>query len=189
MNEQKNISPENAKLTDQAFSRLLITSVVAILFLIACLCSTTYAWFVQDVSSTDNAIKAAQECLLTASLSVAEENSGVSEAIEVTFPVADCQTAQTHTLAAGNYTVVLSLPADSASGYLVLGVGSTVYHTDFIERHTDAEPHTLTFSLVLNEAAEVVFTPRWGIYAGVCDVTDGGTLTVGAALSDPVDGE
>jgi uncharacterized membrane protein YdbT with pleckstrin-like domain len=56
LNEKNNISPENVKLTDKAFSRLLITSVVAILFLVACLCSTTYAWFVQDISSGENLI-------------------------------------------------------------------------------------------------------------------------------------
>ena len=179
MNEKNNISPETAKLTDKAFSRLLATSVVAILFLVACLCSTTYAWFVQDISSGENLIKVAEECRLTVSLS-----NGTEVLLE-----ADCSQSQSISLSDGTYTVTLTLPPASGSGYLVLEVGSTVYHTDFIERHTDAEPHTLTFSLVLNEAAEVLFTPRWGIYAGVCDVTDGGTLTVGAALSDPVDGE
>ena len=181
MNEQKNITPETAQLTDKAFSRLLVTSVVAILFLIACLCSTTYAWFVQDVASTENQIKAAEECQLSVTLL-----DGTAVLLEV-----DCSESETLLLPDGTYTVTLSLPAQSASGYLVLKVGSKVYHTDFIERHAEVEPQTLSFTLVLQngEDVAVTFTPRWGIYAGECDVSNGGTLTIAPAPTTPAEGE
>lgn len=175
MNEQ---NKPQATITDKAFSRLAITSIAAILFCIICLCSTTYAWFAQDVQSAENQIKAAEECLLTVSLA----EQGVTRESEL--PVADCSQAQTYALTKGTYTVLLSLPANSASGYLVVKLGNTSYYTDFIERHTDAEPHTMEFSLVLAEDAELVFVPRWGIYSGTCNVSAGGTLTLGTPSTE-----
>ncbi len=166
MNEQNNAKQ---KLTDKAFSRLMWTSVIAILVCIACLCSGTYAWFAEDLSSASNEIKVAEECSLVVTASDDTQ----------TLLTVDCKEEKTLTLEKGvTYTVVLSLPADSASGYLLVRVGSMVYHTDFIERHADEGAHTMTFYLVLAETAEVVFAPRWGIYSGACDVKNGETLTV-----------
>ena len=44
------------KLTDKAFSRLVITSVIGILVCIACLCSTTFAWFTGATESNTNTV-------------------------------------------------------------------------------------------------------------------------------------
>ena len=181
MNENNNVSNETAKLTDKAFSRLLITSVLAILMLIACLCSTTYAWFVQDISSGENQIKATEMCRLAVSLS-----NGTEVLLEV-----DCSESKTLSLPDGAYTVTLTLPSESGSGYLVLKVGAESYHTDFIERHTEVEPKTISFTLELQngEDVAVTFTPRWGIYAGECDVSNGGTLTIAPTPTTPAEGE
>ena len=87
----------------------------------------------------------------------------------------------TVTLQSGaTYTVTLSLPKDSSSGYLVFSVGDDEkYYSDFLEHHDSEEAKTLTFTITVNssEPIEVTFTPRWGIYAGDPTVTDGGSFT------------
>lgn len=102
------------KLSDKAFARLILTSVFGVLLCLVLLCSTTYAWFTADVPSNNNEIKSATHCDLSVSVykdGVALENiaSGVS-------------------LKAGNYTVTLTLPKDSASGYYALGKQRVTTH-------------------------------------------------------------
>ena len=99
--EQQN--KPKAKLTDKAFSRLVLTSVLAIIVCIVCLCSTTYAWFTDSAPSNENEIKMAE----TFDLTVTVTKDGT--------PLADIENGVE--LEAGVvYTVTLSLPAGSASG-------------------------------------------------------------------------
>ena len=58
----------NEKLSDTAFARLAITSILGILVCIICLCSTTYAWFTGSVQVDSNTLKAADACLLSVSV-------------------------------------------------------------------------------------------------------------------------
>ena len=62
--EQQN----NKKLSDKAFARLALTSILGILICIICLCSTTYAWFTGSVQVDSNTLKAADACLLSVSV-------------------------------------------------------------------------------------------------------------------------
>ena len=164
MNEQNNKQVET--LTDKAFLRLAITSLLTILLLIAGLCSTTYAWFVQDISSSENQLTSAK-CDLEVTLS-----DGTSVLME-----ASCGTNADMELPIGTYTVTLTLPTNSASGYLIVKIGEAVYHTDFLSRHTDTEAHTLVFTLELHEESRVILEPRWGIYSGEPDVRNGDVLS------------
>jgi hypothetical protein len=52
--EQQN----NQKITDKAFTRFVATSVFGILVCIACLCSSTFAWFNVSQDSSHNIISA-----------------------------------------------------------------------------------------------------------------------------------
>ena len=89
----------------------MTTSVLGILACIICLCSTTYAWFTGSVQADSNTLKAADACLI----SVSVYKDGTEEAvIDTENPVTlECE---------GTYTVTLTLPKESASGYLVLTV-------------------------------------------------------------------
>ena len=58
----------NEKLSDKAFARLAITSILGILVCIVCLCSTTYAWFTGSVQVNSNTLKAADACLISVSV-------------------------------------------------------------------------------------------------------------------------
>ena len=78
----------------------------------------------------------------------------------------------------GTYTVTLTLPKESASGYLVLTVDDQEYYSDYLQRNDNTD-QTLTFTLNVKAAKTVTFTARWGIYSGECHVKNGETLTIG----------
>ncbi len=163
--EQQN----NEKLSDKAFARLALTSILSILVCIICLCSTTYAWFTGSVQVGGNKVKAADACLL----SVSVYKDGAEEAL------ATVNTENAVTLECeGTYTVMLALPKESSSGYLVLTVGGQEYYSDYLQRNDNTD-QTLTFTLNVKAAKTVTFTARWGIYSGECHVKNGEILTIG----------
>lgn len=145
------------KLTDKAFSRLVVTSIIGIFMCIVCLCSTTFAWFKDDAPSEGNRIQMADECLLA--VTVSKDGTPI-EGIENGVA-----------LEAGVYDVTLSLPGNTASGYCLITAGGVNYHTDYIVRHTE-DMKEISFKLVVDTAQTVVFTPRWGIFTGESDIVE-----------------
>jgi len=187
------------KLTDKAFMRLIVTSFAAIILCLACLGSTTWALFSDVFPSEKNEIRSAEKCLLTVSV-VRNENGGASTAStdstestetgDETVFLDKVNEEKSLDLASGTYTVTMTLPKNSASGYLVISCGEQKYYTDFLERHENDVPSTLTFTLKVDAGDPVApateatlaieFVPRWGIYAGDAHVKNGGTLEVKA---------
>ena len=163
--EQQN----NRKLSDKAFARLALTSILGILVCIICLCSTTYAWFMGSVQVDGGNFKAADECLLSVSV-YKDGTEGSLATVNTENPVTlECE---------GTYTVTLTLPKESASGYLVLTVDSQEYYSDYLQGNNEND-QTLTFTMNVATAKSVTFTARWGIYSGECHVRNGETLTIG----------
>lgn len=169
MNERRTV-----KLTDSAFNRIVFTAVLAILVCILCLCSTTYALFTTTISGKTNEIKAAGECLLEATV------SKDGERVEIINDILTLQRGE-------QYTVTLSLPKDSPSGYCVITTDSGRYYTDYIGRHHIDSPSTMTFTLSIAQSPEGEETPEtltvkikthWGIYSGEIQVADGGSLAI-----------
>lgn len=161
--EEQNKTTE--KLTDKAFSRLVLMSVLAILICIVCLCSTTYAWFTDNVPSNGNQIKSAESC----DLSVTVTHSGI-ELTEIENGV--------ELVADEVYTVTLTLPSGSASGYCLIEADGNVYYSEYIARHTDETAQTVSFTVKVKETQTVTFTKRWGIYSDDCNVVNGGELLI-----------
>ena len=162
--EQQNKTVD--KLTDKAFSRLVITSVLGIIVCIVCLCSTTFAWFSGSAPSNGNEIRMADECLL----SVTVYNSGLS-VLEVGN---GADTEDSIELVPGvEYEVVLMLPPNTASGYCMIEANGNVYYTDYILRHSESAPQMAVFKLKAETVQTVTFTPRWGIYNRDSDVVNG----------------
>ena len=160
--EQQNNTTK--KLTDKAFSRLIVTSVLGILACIVCLCSTTYAWFSNTIPSVSNQVQTAEEFLLE--VVIAEDGVELSD-IE--------GEVQLH--ADREYVITLTLPPHSASGYLmVITADGVTYYTDFIARHEEAEAKVVSCELVVSTTQVVTFAPRWGIYASEGNVVDGKLL-------------
>ena len=158
---------QNTKaLSDKAFARLALTSILGILVCIVSLCSTTYAWFTHGVQSSSNRIQAAEECLL--SVSVVKD-----DAEEV---VIDTQSPIT-LVCEGEYTVTLTLPKESASGYVVISVDGSEYYSDYLLRSEESD-QTLTFTILVGNEKSVSFTARWGIHSHISDVVQGEQLVI-----------
>ena len=150
------------KLTDKAFLRLAVTSVLAILFCIICLCSTTFAWFSDSAPSAGNEIKTANDCKLE--VTVVNKNSG--EALQNIENGVELVKGE-------SYEVTLSLPGNTASGYCVIKTADGAeYYTDYILRHEGATPVEYSFILSVEETQTVSFTPRWGIFSRESDLVE-----------------
>ena len=146
-------------LTDKAFSRLVITSILAIFICIVCLCSTTFAWFNASQMSAGNEIHSVPDCKLT----VLVQKDGI-ELVDIENGV-ELEAYQP-------YTVTLTLEGGSSSGYCMISAGEDHYVSDYILRHEE-EYKTVSFTLTVETTQTIVFTPRWGIYAKDSDVVDG----------------
>ena len=177
MSTQKNTE----KLTEKAFSRLWITSIVGILVCIACLCSTTWAWFSADQAAESNVVQSGRFDL---DISITEESGVLEKAIEeqnaTVIELTDLSNGKMSCkLPKGKYTVVLKITQDTTvtKGFCTMSVEgkNKVYHTDSI--YADgADP--FTFTLDVQEEITMLFSPAWGIPAMV-DVELGETLQIG----------
>lgn len=165
-------------ITDKAFSRLVVTSILGIFVCIVCLCSTTFAWFSDNAPSAGNHVTMAEECKLSVTV-VRESDGSALENIE----------SGVELVAGETYSVTLSLPAGSASGYCIIDANGNSYYTDYIARHSEVEDKVVTFDLTVEETQTVTFTTRWGIYSGECHVVDGALNIpqVGGASVDETD--
>ena len=163
--QQKNTD----KLTDKAFSRLMLTSVLGILLCIACLCSATWAWFSADVSSNENTLKAG---VFDLAVSVTDASA---QPVTVTH---SANGAYACSLGTAVYTVKLAVSEDTTvtKGYCVITINGTAYKTATLEAGVT---ESISFTLdVQNAEITVSFMPSWGMPAHY-DIEEGTTLTVG----------
>ena len=157
---------DEKKLTDKAFSRSIITSILGIIICLACLCSTTWAWFTDSVEYVGNTVKAG-ECHLTITLK--DENgvelTDISQGVDLEKDV--------------TYTVTLTLPNSSTSGYCVIETASKIYFSDYLLYHNNTEDTVITFYVVAESDMQgVKFIKRWGIFSNSPDVLANQTLTI-----------
>ncbi len=165
------------KLTDKTFNRLLITAVAGILICIVLLCSSTYAWYSATLNGGKNAIKTSGECLLQISVAKDGENLTLSDgSLTLEKDV--------------TYTVTLTMPKDSSSGYCVITTAGGVYRTEYLARHTEDTPTEISFTIsiahqldengvdITPDTVTVGFNTHWGIYSGEVNVSDGGALEI-----------
>lgn len=171
--EQQEIKSD--KLTDKAFSRLMLTSVLGILLCIACLCSATWAWFSTDVSSDQNTLSAGNFDLV---VSVQELDSAPPVSVD-----GSADGAYFCSLNGGRYSVSISISQDTTvtKGYCIITVNGVPYKTaPLVAGETD----TISFTLDVSDAQiGVFFDPSWGLPAHY-DVENGGTLVIGQRTSE-----
>ena len=169
------------KLTEKAFSRLLLTSVLGILLCLGCLCSATWAWYSANTASSDNKLGAGKfdlEVSVTEGASTAD-GEGQPTVIQVT--VGKDGTKSCTLGEAGQYAVVMTMTEDAtvSKGYCEIKVNGKTYYTDTVyEKGSDDGESTLTFIIEAKSGGlNVVFHPVWGM-SSICDVQDGGILTL-----------
>lgn len=158
------------KLTDKAFSRMMLTSVLGILVCLVCLCSATWAWFTADVSNNSNTIGTGQFDL------------------EVEVSIGDVRLERStdrtnvHTFEkAGLYTVTLKMTEDTTvtKGYCIITVNGKTYKTASINNVDGTNPFKFTLD-VKEDGMTVEFTSAWGIpIPEEVSVGIGETLTIG----------
>ena len=78
----KNILNSKEKISEKAFSKSLLISVISILLCIVALCSITYAWF-SDEALTSNNVMTAGKFYLDASVTSVERSGTASNSVEV----------------------------------------------------------------------------------------------------------
>ena len=168
METHNNKEKEIKKLTDQAFSRLMLTSLLGMLVCIACLCSATWAWYNASISSNTNELGAGVFGL-TVSYAQSDEPA-------VELSVNEDGTSSYTFAEVGTYKVTLTA-TDSTTvsrGFCILKADGTRYYTDAISADS---PEPYVFNLVITEEnTTVVFAPSWGLPANVSIVD--GTITI-----------
>ena len=163
--EEKNSKPE--KLTDKAFTRLMLTSVLGILLCLTCLCSVTWAWFGADISAKDNKIQSA--CF---DLDILVEDGGAARLSPINA-VADGREYELREV--GIYTVTLKMSASSTAskGYCKIVIGEDAYCTASITREADSYVFYID---VKTAGAKVSFDPVWGYIADSDLIAAGGVV-------------
>lgn len=161
------------KLTDKAFSRLIITSVLGILVCIMCLCSATWAWFSADVSSANNTLSSGKFDL---SVAIVDENEAPVTVSAMDNGAYSCVLSE-----AGLYTVTLKITDDTTAtkGFCTVKVGENTYRTDSIRAEGEK---TFIFKIKTPEPnLTLTFIPAWGVPADA-SVGHGGTLSIEAPV-------
>ena len=167
--EKQNI--DTKKLTDKAFSRLLLISVLSILVCIVCLCSATWAWFSAGTSSAGNTISSGKFAL---DVEVEDSTSVAVDLTETDGGIFACTLGDADT----TYTVTVQMSADSTAtkGFCTVKVGDDSYYTASINETTAS----LTFYIKPTEAnMTVTFVSVWGLPSATDLIEPNETLTIG----------
>ena len=154
--------PKYEKVSDKAFSRIMLSSVFGILLCGICLAGLTWAWFSSTVTSTANTITAAK---FTVDISVIEEGA--------TTPLSPTSTEENlgynYALTAGNtYTVAVTADssATATTGYCTVKLGSDTYHTiQLYPAGGEGKPQSVDFTVDAAQDLVLTITPQWGTFA------------------------
>ena len=176
------------KLTDKAFSRMMLTSVIGILVCIMCLCSATWAWFSTDISAGNNVLTSGQFDL---DVTVTDTENIILTATEEFAKKTEFD------LSKGKYTVTLTMTDDTtvSKGFCIItvatSVGTVTYHTASIRKASEDNLGTDPFTFILdvqdeNAAVSVTFVPAWGLPAEY-DVEQNGTLVITSSVDSGED--
>ena len=168
----KNIlNSKDEKITEKAFSRSLLVSILSIFLCLVVLCSMTYAWFTSGISSSSNKIVSGS---FDFDVSVTKLTDNTSTASIITpIETDENQGVFTYKLSAGTYTVVLDLNNDcTAKGYGIIKIGSVEKQTDVLVGENTAnregyeQNDVFEFTLVVEEDDTIVeFIKHWGVGA------------------------
>lgn len=209
--------PEGEKVTEKMFGRVLVSSVCSILFCMACLAGTTWAWFSASIQNTDNVIQIAE---VTANVKVtanaaAEGGEGDTAAGSEGDPVVIAEGEGTegaegegagpvetgavltpdangkYVLQPGSYEVVIKLDNNATARQCA------VYVIMSVERQ-GAEPQYYSFvfengktevlrELIVGEEATVGFTVSWVKAASAVEIGDAQVLTIGEFPAEETD--
>lgn len=174
-----NVNNTNEKLTDKAFSRLMLTSILGILVCIVCLCSCTWAWYNTNVSASENKLGSGVFAL---DVSVTDSSDAKIDTYKQANGSTICLISTP-----GTYTVTLKMTDNSTveKGFCVITIAGVAYSTSSIKK---AVTDPFTFTLDATSAISITFSDAWGSPADPT-IRSGEVFTVGtpAAPSSPTE--
>lgn len=119
--------PEGEKITEKVFTKVLISSICGILLCMACLVSTTWAWFTVDLENQGNEIQIAK---VTADIHI----EGAEKLLDGSF-----------SMAAGTYTVDIQLGGDATEADSLRKPLSNIYVVMTVTHDGTADSYYFTF--------------------------------------------
>ena len=151
--------PKYEKVSDKAFSRIMLSSVFGILLCGICLAGLTWAWFSSTVTSTANTITAAK---FTVDISVIEEGA--------TTPLSPTEENGGYKYvgltADKKYTVTVTASGTVSTGYCTVKLGSATYHTiQLYPAGGEGKPQSVDFTVDAAQDLVLTITPQWGTFA------------------------
>lgn len=177
-------SSKQEKLTEKAFTQSIAISVFSILLCIIALCSVTWAWFSDGISSPTNSIQSA-DC----NVSVLVTSDGATvEPLDGKY-----------TFAKGKaYEIKMTATGTAKTAYCVLNIGGTNYYTVQIPTDAVTTENFITFTLQFTtDTPNVEIYTYWGtssqserdfangLHYLDCKVTDPATLVVTPTPTEP----
>ncbi len=137
--------PKHEKITYDSLKKIVLISVIGIVFSAACLVSLTWAWFSDSVSTTAISIKTTEYGIQQLSVT---ENGNVITPVEGT----------SYSLEAGKlYTVSITAKGNTRDvGYFTVKTQSGEYSTVHLPVGS-----TMEFTLVISESGTVTFSSCW----------------------------
>lgn len=169
------------KLTDQAFSRLLITSLVWIFLAMMGLCSVTWAYYGSTISIGTNTLEAGTYnayMTVCATAQMVDEDGSVTEVLTEITPMEIEGTIERYAFEKDLfYRVQVDLADSTSNGYCKIYVDGL----DTVYANMRTEDGIFTFLVRVSEETAVSIETRWGIYSGESAFENGETL----ALSVP----
>lgn len=156
-------NPKHAKPTDDNILRMILPSIVGIMFCMICLAGTTWAWFSASIQPRPQTIKAANYDI---EVSVKNESGDLVSAVQ------PLEAGQAYKI-----TLTASGTADKVGGYCIVGGGGKELYTD-----TLLPGEKLVFTFAPDQTAVYTFTSVWGSYSGEVDIKEGSRIGQGAEI-------
>lgn len=174
--------PKHGKVRDNV---MIVRSAFTLAIMVVCLIAmsvTAYAYFSANVTSGANIIKAAN---FDVNISVTDSNTKANVDIPTTVvgreTVLDFKTP-------GTYTVTLAKAGSADTGFCIVSIGSTKYHTQQLGidiNANNAKRDSVSFCLKINEAnTKVTIESHWGTSSHYgYDIKESNNLYI---MSDPL---
>lgn len=146
----KDCGEANDRLTEKSFMRSMTASVLGILMCIVLLSSATWAWFSEDITSSQNTISTAG-CDITVTVKESgTEVMGTAAADYVTYSFE----------AGKSYTVKLTATGTASTCYCMIKADGKEYYTAQFPPNGSG----ITFTLTATKTVDVTIYERWGTH-------------------------
>ena len=142
---------EGEKMTEKMFMRSIYVSLLSIGLCIAVLCSVTWAWFSDSVSSATNTIKTGN---CTVEINVSDQFGNRIDPVD--------GTDEKYTLSSGSYLITVTSSGSVNTSYCKLNIANNDYYTQQIS--TSEPDNAISFTLIFEEDTVLEIYRRWGSY-------------------------